>query len=192
MTTTSVIQPLEPIETINKRLLDFFGKFDTGEANWKLVWSEDMTEKRLMEYTDSGILLLTPEVREVKKFGYIHNRYVLCQLVPVPEMNRPELVDMKVSYEPIWTFEDNFGNPTPPKWEIMLIVINNIFDSLSKRGHTAPYKMPETEHNTTEGMKYRADKLYEAMFGNETKLGDALGLDTAVGYGTRQRKDWLH
>lgn len=188
-----MIVPLEPIKVINQRLIDYFGNYpNSNEPRWKLVWSEDVFEKRLIKFTDTGIELLQPEVREVKKFGYIKNKYVLTRAVPVPEVNQHELPELKLSYEPIWTFEDNAGNATQPKWESILVLISTINDQLNKAGHRAPYSIPEEQQNTAEGIEYRAKRIYEMLYGNETPLTDSLRLDSAVGFGTRKRSDWTH
>jgi hypothetical protein len=63
---------------------------------------------------------------------------------------------------------------------------------LNRAGHSAPYNIPEEQQNTAEGIKYRADKIYESLYGNETPLTDSLRLDSAVGYGERKRSDWTH
>ncbi len=181
---------LEPVESINKRLKDYFGLFENGEPNWRVVWSEDMTEKRLCSHTSEGFELLTPEVRETKKYSYIQNRFVLERLVPVPQIPGQELIT-KLSYEPLWTFEDHNGNPTAPDFEMIKAFIQLVLENIHRTDQGPRYKMPEEMYNTTEAMEARAEKLAQMLFGNDTKISDSLGLDSAVGYGTRQRKDWL-
>src|SRR5258706_5451002 len=184
------ISPLETIESINKRLIDHFGLFENGEPNFRVVWSEDQREKRFMAYTDEGFALLIPEVREVRKYSYIRDKYILERIVPVPD-SASELTT-KLSYEPFWTFEDDRGFPVPPKFEMAKLLIDTLIENLWTAGHKAPIQTPEEEQNTAEGIKHRVDVLEEALYGNESKITDSLRLDSAVGYGERKRSDWTH
>lgn len=184
---------MEPVGIINHRLKDYFGVFENGDPNWKIFWSEEFIEKTLVTHTNDGFELLTPYVQERKKANYIKDRYVLTRLVPVPEEVQYQLCGAKVSYEPIWTFEDSYGNALPPDWEVIYLLIKtwneNVFGP-----HTgfAKYKLPEGMGNTKEEIAARVDKLQEELFGNETSITDALKNDSAVGYGIRQRKDWMN
>lgn len=181
----------ESLETINKRLTDHYGKFEDGRPNWRVVWSDDQYEKRLVSHTDEGFELLTPIVKTVPKYSYIEHKYVLERLIPIPFFHGQDLVD-KTSYEPVWTFEDNQGNPLPPIWEAIYLLIRTVQEKLAGAGKSTPYKTPEGMGNTKEEIAARVDKLQEQLFGNESKITDSLGLDSAVGYGTRQRKDWVN
>jgi hypothetical protein len=174
----------EPIETINKRLLDFFGKFENGDPNWRVVWSEDLTEKRLVSEIGS-IQLLTPEMREMPKYWF-KDRYVLERLVPVPIQNLTDLTT-KLSYEPIWVFETESGEPLPPKWEVIIILVRTLLDQQTYTG--AKYKMPESEYNNFEAMEEKAKKLEEILYGNESSISDSLAAGSAVGYGAYKRND---
>lgn len=177
----------ESVESINKRLIDYFGLFENGEPNWKLVWSEDELEKRLMTHTDSGIELVFPEVRLTKKFGYIKERYVLTRLVAVPEYQIEDLAGAKLSYEPIWTFEDVVGNETTPYWEAIQVIIQTLYDQVLNAGHKVPKKPGLEDANTEEALEYRANKIYEQLYGDESAITDALSNDNAIGYGIRNR-----
>lgn len=178
----------EQIHIINKRLLESFGKFEDGRANWRVVWSDNEFEKRLVEVTDEGFQLLEPYVKEVPKYSYARHRYILERLVPVPLYSE---LTTKTSYEPIWTFQDNNGNYLPPIWEAIYLLVNTVQNNLAMAGRNAPYKLPEGEGNTKEEIEQRINKLQEQLFGNESALTDSLRLDSAVGYGSRQRNDWV-
>lgn len=180
---------METLAVINQRLADNYGRFEDGRPNWRVVWSDDELEKRVVTHTKEGFELAYPEVQEVKKYGYISSKYVLERLVPVPSYAETDLVT-KTSYEPVWTFEDSKGNPLPPVWEAIFLLIEVVRANLS--GRKAPYKAPWGEGNTIEEQEHRAKKIYEELFGNESKITDALSLDTAVGYGPRKRNDWTH
>lgn len=174
----------ETIKSLNLRLIDYFGKFENGEPNFKLVWSEDEIEKRLLKTTVNGIELLFPETAIVPKYSYIKERFILERIVPIPNIDSRELLDKKLSYEPIWVFESADGEPLAPDWEVINILITTLLDqNLYKSG---PYKLPEGEGNTTEELEYRAKKMEELLFGDETKIGTALAHGSAVGYGTKR------
>lgn len=181
---------LEPIDVINKRLEDHFGKFENGEANYRVSWAEDQVEKKITKESSGGILLMFPEVHEVKKYSYIKNKYILEQLTPVPSGAG---LTTKLSYECIWTFQNIHGEPVAPKWEAIYILITTIQEKMIEAQKPyALYKQPMEQSNTAEGIAYRASKLQELLYGNETPLTDSLGMDSAVGYGIRNRKDHLN
>jgi len=183
---------IESIDVLNRRLLEYYGRFENGEQNWKLFWSEDFLEKKLCNETENGILLLTPEIRTVKKVNYIQNKYVLTKLVAVPERNRAELLGAKTSYEPMWTFEDLAKNPIIPDWGGIKAIIDTALENFLNAKHKAPEQMPEFMHQTEEARRDRVEKIMEQFYGNESSITDSLALDSGVGYGVRKRNDWLH
>lgn len=182
---------MESIEVINKRLLDQYGRFEDGRPNWRVVWSDDQFEKRWVNHTPEGLELLHPTVEERPKYWYSRHRYILERLIPVPQFVESDLVE-KTSYEPVWTFQDNAGNPLPPVWEAIFLLIKTVQANIASAGHNAPYKLPEEMGNTKEAIAARVEKLQRELFGNETSVTDALAYDRAVGYGPRQRKDWMN
>src|SRR6187399_909819 len=109
---------METVEALNQRLKDYYG-IDTVTTDpiFRIVWADDQVEKRLVEYLDTGIALLFPEVREVKKYPYLKGLYVLERLVVIPEINAKDLPASKISYEPLWAYRDARDNPLPPIWE---------------------------------------------------------------------------
>lgn len=184
------VQPLEPLEVLNTRLKEHFGLFEDGRPNWRVVWSTDETEYRLTEYTREGLLLLTPEMRLMKKYPHQQDLYILEHLVPVAQTNLKDLTT-KTSYEPLWAFQDANGNPLPPDWEMMKVLIDQVQINMLAAGKQPIIKQPYGMGNSIPELKMRAERLMEQLFGNETSIGDSLALDSAVGYGPRKRKDWL-
>lgn len=173
---------METVETINQRLIEYFG-LDTlsGLPIWRIVFSEDQFEKRLGTYDDyssSGIYIRTVrEVREVPKYRqWIHEKHVLERLVIVPEINQADLPESKISYEPIWVFEDKAGKPLPPKWEAAKFVIDAVYAAQGKRSLA---KYADTEQDNEEIRNQRINELQSELFGNESRVTDAL----AHGYG---------
>jgi hypothetical protein len=160
----------ERIESINRQLRSMFGiDTETRESIFRVVWSEDQFEKRLSNYTASGIQLLTPLVCEMPKYRqWVQEKYVLERLVVVPETSSDELLDAKKSYEPLWVFRDNKGNYLPPKLEVCKLVIDTLYAALGKKS-MAKY-VDEEAKNPIEKSKERIDKLEEELFGDESGL----------------------
>ncbi|SRR5712692_198068 len=176
---------IESVEIINQRLLDYFGKFEgTDHPNYRLVWSEDQFEKRLCDFTEYGIELSIPEVREVRKYSYIHNKYVLEKACPVPSTNKE--LTTKLSMEPIWTFEDKFGHALMPTWAAIEILIYTIHSSLHKKKIE---KEDELMLPTKEATEERIRIMEQELFGDSSRIEDSLRYDSAVGYGIRKRND---
>ncbi len=164
---------MESIEMLNERLLNNYGKFEFVPL-WRVVYSDDQFEKRLSWFTDEGFQLLTPVMKELPKYKqWIHNKYLLERAMPVPMINEQELTG-KISYEPVWVFEDGHGNPLPPKWEVIQLVIHSVYQA-SAMSVGAKYKDPENDPNEALEIKnQRIIKLEEELFGNESEVGDAL------------------
>ncbi len=166
----------EKVETINRQLVDLFGiDTITGKPIWRVVWSEDQFEKRLMDVTDEGLSLITPQVREVPKYRqWITQKYVLERLVLVPEINAGELPASKQSYEPIFVFMDKNGDYLPPKIQAAKFVIDAIYE-LQGRNTFAKYRDPINNiEEYREARRKEIDKIQAELFGDETAVTDAL------------------
>lgn len=167
---------MEEVSSINAQLIEHYGvDTSTGQPQFRVVWSTDQLEKRLVEYTDTGVKLLFPEVREVKKYSYMLNMFVLERLVLVNEEDQKELNGLKMSYEPIWGFADDRRNPLQPKWEVAKIVIDTLYAALGKKS-LAKYVEDTSPEKKSEEIKLLQDEL----FGNETEVGDALAYQSGV------------
>ena len=160
----------ESISEINRQLIDLFG-IDTlnGIPIFRVVWSNNQFEKRLVDTTDTGIILVTPIVREVPKYKqWIQNRYILERLVLVPEVNQSELPTQKLSYEPLWVFQNSKGNPLPPAIWACKFIIDTIYAAMGKRS-LRKYVDAE-EQNPVEEREKRIAILSEELFGDESGL----------------------
>lgn len=167
---------MESIETLNQRLIDHFGiDSSTGRAMFRIVWANDQLEKRQVDYTDSGVALLFPEVREVKKYSYLKDLYVLEQLVIVPDQNRKELPISILSYEPLWAYCDENKQPLPPIWDATKFVIDIL---LAVKGKKSMNKY--VEDTSIENKNQRIKELQDELFGNETATTDALAYKEGV------------
>lgn len=170
---------MESIETLNQRLIDEFGIDSTsGQPMFRISWANDETEMRLMDRSDGGIEYLHPTVREVKKYPYLKDLYVLERLVAIPEVNLKELPASKLSYEPIWAYRDGDNNPLPPIWPATKFIVDTLLAALGKKSLR---KYIDSEKNTTpEGRDQRISELQEELFGDETETGDAMRYGEAI------------
>lgn len=154
------------LERINTRLKDQYGSTENF-PNFRIIWSESQVELQLCRYTENGVALLIPEMREVPKYRqWIQNKYILEGLKIVPNFQQKEL-SAKLSYEPIWTFERE-GEAVLPMWP----AVNHLLEVLKSKVEKRPVKYEEGE--SAEVRKARLEKLHEEMFGNETAVTDAL------------------
>lgn len=97
---------------INQRL-SHYGRVD-GNPIYRLVWSNDMTEKRFGEFSDfyNDVFLRTvTETREVPKYSYIDDRWIL------------EMLILGTGYEPLFTFESAKGEFLHPTLKICLFLV---------------------------------------------------------------------
>jgi hypothetical protein len=178
----------EPIESINNQLRDQFGSDTiTGLPMWRIVFSESQFEKRkgtYDDYTPGGIYLRTvTEVREVPKYSWIKERYVLERLVIVPEFQQNELPTSKLSYEPLWVFQTGSGVYLPPRFDASKLIIDSVLAAQYADHNLAKYKDPMAGLTTSEQIEKKAaeiDKLQEELFGNETFVGDAIAHKEAI------------
>lgn len=164
----------EKIETINQFLRDNYG-IDTDDSLpiFRVVWSEDQFEKREMKFTDSGVELLYPEVRMVRKYSYLKDVYILERRVLVPEQNQKELCGLQKSYEPLYNFKQEDDTPIPPTIAGCQFVIDVVYAALGKKD-LSKYKDPMeglTPAEAYELNKQRIDKIQEELFGDESSLG---------------------
>ena len=178
----------EKIDVLNQRLIDYYGTdSDTGRPIFRIVWSNDQLEKRLIHETPEGLVLLFPEVREVKKYPYFKDSYILERLSIIPEVNQKELPTEKLSYEPIWNYKDDEGEPLYPIWSATNFIIDALFAALGKKSLR---KYVDTEKNTTEeGRQEQIKELQAELFGNETDAGDALAYGDGIVVPSNYKKE---
>lgn len=173
----------ELVVDINDRLKHIFGIDSiTGIPIWRIVFSEDQFEKRLGTYEDrttNGLYIRTvTEVREVPKYRqWIEQKYILERLVVVPEQNLEELPTQKISYEPIWVFEDKDGNYLPPKYEAAKFIIDTIYAAqYGTKNHSMKKYVDEenSQEASIEMKKKRVDDIVEALWGEQSSFSDGI------------------
>lgn len=166
---------MDRVESINESLRDLYGiDTETGKPIFRVVWAPEQTEKRLTKHTDSGIELLNPEVRELPKYQWIPDAYVLERLVLVPDISKKELPTSHQSYEPLWVFIDKNGFPVPPILQACKFVVDCLYSALGKK-NLAKYKKEQDPAITNaqeayESNKKELDELQNSLFGDESGL----------------------
>lgn len=172
------MQLADEVKQINKMLIEHFGINTAGsEAIWRVVFSDDQYEHRYGTYDDispAGLYLRTvTETRYVPKYRqWIQGKYILERLVGIPIQQTGELPATKMSYEPMWTFEDRNGNPLPPKWEAIKLIIDTVYAAQYGTKNLKKYSDPEgeTSEEVMHNKSVRIDQIVEELFGEQSSL----------------------
>lgn len=169
---------METLDALNTRLIEYYGiDTDSERPIFRIKWANDETEQRLVNEI-GGVQLLYPEVMLVKKYPYLKDMYVLERLVAIPYVNAHELPAAKTSYEPVWAYRAENGNPIYPAWEATKFIVDTLYAALGKKSMA---KYVDSEKNTTEeGRQQRIKDIEEELFGNETETGDAMAHGEAI------------
>ncbi len=166
----------EKIETINRLLRDTYGVDTvTGRVMWRVVWAPEQTEKRQYVLDDDVL-----RVAEMKKYPHIGDRYVLEWLQGVPHAVSDELLGMRMSYEPIWTFMDRDGNYLPPYFEGCKYIIDQLLSKLGKK--QAPEKHPDSGKSTEQLVaehNEKVNRITDELFGDQSQITEQHG-DTVI------------
>src|SRR6476659_3793285 len=102
------------IHIINRRLKDIYGTDLLGQPIYRVIWSDDETEKRFGTFRDfvpgTNILVReVTEVRETKKYSYVHPSCYVLEKLFFNQHNK-EILDNRTlspqtcTYEPLWVF----------------------------------------------------------------------------------------
>jgi len=164
------VELAEPIESINQQLIDHFGiDTITGQAIFRVVWSENQYERRMSTTTESGILLARPVLMELPKYKqWVKERFVLERLVLVPEVNQSDLPTSKVSYEPLWVFKGKNDIYVPPTFWACKFIVDTLYAAMGKAS-LAKY-VDEEAKNPKESRDIRIKLLEEQLFGDESNI----------------------
>lgn len=152
---------------LNRQLESRFGvESNLIKPMWRVSWSNDQYEKRITDRTDAGIILLTPEVRELPKYQWCKNRWMLENLCVVPDFQQAELAGQKVSYECIWFFEGKDGETILPTLEACEFIIT-LVESAKGQNTMRKYVDPDA---SMEAQEKRIQQLMLELFGDESSL----------------------
>lgn len=174
---------VENVDDINKWLVNKYGYFDVDKPNWRVVWSEDLLEKRFGTFRDhspEGLFLREfTGVREVRKYQHIKDKYVLERILDVTAFNRSDTVD-KTSYEPVWTFRDAHDNALAPRISVCYYIIETVYENAAKRVGVK-YKHPYHDMKTQKDVKEQElMEIYGQLYGNEDAVATALSQRRAI------------
>jgi len=160
----------QDIQTINNQLVNYFGiDTITSQAMWRVSWSSDQYEKRKVDYTPEGLILLYPQVIDMPKYQHCKDRWILERLCLIPEVNQNELVDGHTSYECMHIFEnERTKEPVYPIFKACKFVVDVVYAAMGKKS-LAKY-VDEEAKNPLEEQEKRINKLQEELFGDESSL----------------------
>lgn len=141
---------------------------DINKANYRVIWSEDSTEKR------NG-----PNEPEIMlKYGYIKDRYILEGYNSANKKN-PELAQSD-GYEPIWVFQDKDGKYLPPELWACQFIIDQLrnFTPPPKRTEKMDFNA-EQELVQKEAIKTESDLKDQGSseIGMQFRYGEAVDID---------------
>lgn len=130
-------------------LRESYGQTVTGKTKFRLVWSEDITENRKGEFNEFyGKIFLRTIVgtRELPKYNYIHNRYILEGWKDEDLSFNGEVPNAKYGdYIPIYVFEDKNGNPLPVTHKVLTFIIASIQGRVRKDSELSEQETHEKE-----------------------------------------------
>jgi hypothetical protein len=173
------------VAEINSWLRNNIGKNLFGQALYRVVFSDDQTEKRFGTFNDfHGNLFIRSftGVREVKKYPYIVGRYVFERWFPPELTQHDELIGSeKGSYEPIYVFETYKGEPLPVTLKICQFLVRCCE---SPQVMTPQERMDLAQQAEDAEIKEFVDTLTE----DSDPLLNALHMKEAIGY-TKEIKD---
>lgn len=170
--------PRENIETLNRRLKDTFGLYQ-DKPRYRLTWPNDEFEVRRVNHTPEGFQLIHPEFQRVHKYEkWRWDKWILERIMEVPVVNMVQMAGAALSYEPLWTLEEQ-----QIAWPPIRFICQSVEDKINKAGNFKQYKHPYEGLTTKEQLEKKQqelDEIYATLYGNETRVGDALAYHGAI------------
>lgn len=175
---------------INRKLKDIYGADLLGQPIFRIVWSEDLIEKRFSTFRDyvpgTNILLReVTEVRELKKYRDYKPQYVLEKLMVnhhgTEILDSDSLSPSNAVYEPLWMFKhEDKGKPKQPVWRAVELLLSWIMNpkklSPSDMKDSEIKQYEEDERIMMEMLEIQADEFGQSLLGSKIKDGDAVVL----------------
>lgn len=126
----------EEIDILNKKIGQEYVTID-GHKIFRLVWSEDIFENRhgtFREFTSGGLFIReVTETKRVRKYNYIHNRWIFEMWAPGNLVANPETPDAaNGDYVPVYVFEDRGGHYLPPNEKVVRFLISALHGKVKK------------------------------------------------------------
>jgi hypothetical protein len=170
------------VEILNQ-YLKAHGVNDFGQPLYRVVWSDFQLEHRRGVFRDFIGKIFLREfvgVREVPKYNFVKERWILERWFPPSMAWHPELPDSSQgNYEPFYVFQDRHGNYLEP--------IKRVCDKLI---HRAEHPVHRTEQERINEQMEQEDKQAEedADYFEISPITNALHMKEAVGY-TKEVKE---
>jgi hypothetical protein len=134
---------------LNNWLRESYGKTVNGKTRFRLVWSEDITEFRKGQFNEFyGKIFLRTVIgtRELKKYNYIQDRFILEAWLDQDLSSNGEVPDaINGDYIPIWIFEDGKGKPLPVTRKVLTFLIASIQGKVRKDNELSEEEAQEKE-----------------------------------------------
>lgn len=152
-------------EHLINRALQVYGRAPHGGNNFRVVWSDKQLENRHGTYNEfTGALFVRTfvGVREVPKYPFIKERWVLERWAPPSLAYNPELPDSTHgSYEPVFVYQTENGEYLPLNEEITLKIVQALLHPLMS-GDRASRDRTEAENNEAKQYQEDLDLMEEA------------------------------
>ena len=162
------------VERLNK-WLETKGKSPDGKILYRLVWSDSIFENRLgtfNDFTESGLFVRQiTEVRRVRKYSYIHERYIFEKWAPGNMTASRELPDaFSGDYIPVYIFEDREGKYLPPTEKSIEFILNFMNGRITKD------RVLSEEEIDNKGIAHEVEKMdTHPMFATSGESRDSIG-----------------
>lgn len=137
------------IEELNNRIGNEYMSID-GRRLFRIIWSESAFENRhgtFREFTESGLFIReVTETRRVRKYNYIHNRWIFEAWAPGNLTANRELPDAtNGDYVPVYVFENKRGEYLPPNEKVARFLIAAVYGKIKKDEIPSQAYMEEKE-----------------------------------------------
>lgn len=160
------------VNLINKKL-KIYGSNEYSNPIFRVVFSDDQTEKRFGTYHDyhGKIYVRTVrEIREVKKYPWIKGKWILERWASGELAFHPSLEnDKNGAYICVYTFQDINGNYLPPLYKVCEVIIQHLLHPRDKSKALAEDKEIEDKQEKLEVDKIENELKIES---DESKTKD--------------------
>lgn len=153
------------VNDINKQL-KIYGSNIYTEPNFRIVFSDDQTENRHGTYKDfSGDIFIREvrEVREVKKYPWIKERWILERWASGETAKHHDLASIKSGvYVCVYVFQDKDKNYLPPLWIVCKILIDALLNPRRKADALCEDKEIESKQEEKEVNEIQTELMIES------------------------------
>lgn len=178
------------VDKINKTL-KIHGSNEYGDPNFRVVFSKDQTERRMgtfNDYFNKIFIRQVKEVREVEKYPWIKEKWILERWAPGELGHHKDLVTFKNGiYICVYVFQDKEGNYLPPLLKVCEILIKCLLNPVSQSEMITRDENIESKKDELETQEI---ELSLAIESEESKIKDpdSIRETLSVGYGEENRR----